>query len=270
MLTVEFLGTRGAFPLNLPETQKLGTETASVIVKADQHHQLILDAGTGLNKLEPSLGNDIILLSHFHYDHVLGLPYFLMRKRAGYVILVTACAPSVEVFRKKLASIFGGIGFPVELTSIFKDLKLLVTHPGKSMQLDSWTIDSCELNHPGQAFGYRIHHAKSPGILCYLMDHEHRMPESKAVVSFADNADLIIFDAAYEGADYEKYSGYGHSTIEQGRFFRVDANAGQIAFMGHSMERTDIDKSRIDAKLDREVEQLAYDGLLIHLPKHKP
>lgn len=264
-LVVEFLGTRGAFPLNLPETQRIGTETTSVVIHANNTIRMILDAGTGLNRLAPTPNDEIIVLSHFHYDHVLGLPYYLMRKKTGRVLLVTSCAKDVSEFSKKLSVIFGGIGFPVGLTEIYKDIELLVGHRIDPMRTFDWQISSCELNHPGRAFGYRISHQHFPIHICYLMDHEHTGKINSTVVDFAMGADLIIFDAAYESVTYTKYRGYGHSTIEAGQQFRRDARGKRIAFMGHSPERTDADKERLEKLLDSDHETLATDGMTIAL-----
>lgn len=265
-LKIEFLGTRGAFPLNLPETQALGTETTSVTITSAHRERLILDAGTGLNKLEPSVNDDTVLLSHFHYDHILGLPYFLMRKKSGRLRLVTSCAQDLTEFSQKLASIFGGIGFPARLSEIYHDLEFIVINPRTMCaQLQSWRVDAIALNHPGQAFGYRIQHAEAEATLCYFMDHEHGTDKDESILEFARHADLIIYDAAYDDSNYAAHRGFGHSTIEIGCQFRRQSQAKSVALMGHSMERVDKDKERIEATLTRPHEILAHDGLILSI-----
>ena len=264
-LVVEFLGTRGAFPLNLPETQKIGTETSSIVITADNGDRLIVDAGTGLNRLTPSTTDDVIVLSHFHYDHVLGLPYFLMRKHRGRLILATSNAADKKEFADKLSRVFGGVGFPAGLAEIYGNIELRVGIDAETMGIEAWQIESCELAHPGTAFGYRISHRCSEAVICYLMDHEHGGPQDCVLEEFARYADLIIFDAAYEAENYVEHEGYGDSTIEQGQQFRKDAQANQIVLMGHAMERLDADYTRLSKTLDSKHELLGYDGLQIRL-----
>lgn len=259
-ITVDFLGTRGAFPLNIPETQRLGTETCCVTLSCECD-RLILDAGTGLNHIEPSEKNDIILLSHFHYDHVLGLPYFFSKKQRGKITLVTACAADKEHFTEKLSSIFGGIGFPVVLSEIFKEIELVVGHPTQFTSLNTWQVESIELNHPGESMGYSVTHQKTNKRVCYLMDHEHGPTyRHESLVQFAHGADLVIYDAAYLEENYFPHQGHGHSTIEEGQRFKRQSGCGKITFMGHSMERLDSEIPRITQRLDPTSEFLAYDG----------
>jgi len=262
-LTVRFLGTRGAFPLNIPQTQLLGTETSCVVLETGQD-RLILDAGTGLNHLEPSERTDIILLSHFHYDHILGLPYFLSRKTQGKVILVTSCASDIGDFASKLAKVFGGIGFPVRLSEIFKHIDLRVFDPSAPLTISKWIIDTIELNHPGKAFGYRVQYEGRRGKICYLMDHEQGDSDPcEALINFAKNTELIIYDAAYSDAEYAQFRGYGHSTIEQGQIFSNMTNCRRIMLMGHAMERLDSRIQEIEDQLNASIERLARDGDVI-------
>ena len=264
-ITVDFLGTRGAFPLNIPETQKLGTETSCVVLSIGDD-RLILDAGTGLNRLKPTTENEIILLSHFHYDHVLGLPYFLSRKQQGRVTLATACADNLDNFAQKLSSIFGGIAFPVELSDIFNAIDLVVGYETKVLILDTWKIRSIALNHPGGSTGYAVKHESSDKQICYLMDHEPcARYDNSSLIQFAKESDLVIYDAAYSVENYQNHQGYGHSTIEEGQHFRQQSGCNKIVFMGHSMERLDSEIPKITAALDTASEFLAYDKFRLNL-----
>jgi len=264
-VTVDFLGTRGAFPLNLPQTQKLGTETSCVVLSCNED-RLILDAGTGLNRISPTENDDIILLSHFHYDHVLGLPYFLSKKRKGCVTLATGCAINSDDFSQKLLYVFGGIGFPVSLGHIFSPINLVVGLETAPMTLDSWSVASIALNHPGGAAGYSVTHKCSSKRICYLMDHEHSPYYNvKSLIEFSKNSDLVIYDAAYSDKNYEAHRGHGHSTIEEGQHFRKMANSKRIVLTGHSIERFDSEIPTIIDSLDSSAETLAYDGLEIVL-----
>ena len=265
-VTVEFLGTRGAFPLNLPETQWLGTETSAIRVQTGSRC-LYLDAGTGLNRVEPSIQDDVILLSHFHYDHVLGLPYFLMRKQTGTVRLISHCAESQADFEKKLESVFGGIGFPVALQEIYADLSLEYLPDHETKQVNDFEVQACALNHPGGASGYRLTHPESGVVICHLLDHECGTEVDTTLIRFAHNADLIVFDGCYDNTEYACYQGYGHSTIEHGRQFRMDAGAKRVALSGHSMERLDQNAQALGRQLDASCELLARDGLMLELPQ---
>jgi len=264
-MIIDFLGTRGAFPLNLPETQQLGTETSCVAVTCGDD-RLILDAGTGLNRIAPSYDRDFVILTHFHYDHILGLPYFLSRKCEGSVVLATSCAKDDACFKKKLTAIFGGTGFPVSLSEIFSPLQLMAWNTSDTAQLGPWEVTSIELNHPGTAFGYRVVHSNCSRVICYLMDHEPNPDyDNDALIAFSKAADLVIYDAAYSEDGDIPYEGFGHSTIEAGQRFRAESNCQKIAFMGHSLERLDSEIPHITSILDTEFELLAYDGLRITL-----
>jgi ribonuclease BN (tRNA processing enzyme) len=98
------------------------------------------------------------------------------------------------------------------------------------------------------------------------MDHEHSPSyETVALAKFANDADLVIYDAAYSKESYDPHQGYGHSTIEMGQRFRKQSGCRKIAFMGHSMERLDSEIPRLTERLDPTAEILACDGFRLVL-----
>jgi phosphoribosyl 1,2-cyclic phosphodiesterase len=218
---VRFWGVRGSIAVPGPATVRYGGNTSCLEVRCGGH-LLIFDAGTGLRPLglalmaEGALDADLFL-THTHFDHVNGLPFFVpafvkgntLRLWAGhlipqytlkYVLSEMMMAPlfpaPVEVFQAKLTY------------HDFRAGQTLTPRPGV-------TLRTAPLNHPNNATGYRIEYAGKA--VCYVTDTEHRDGAiDRTIVDLARGADIMIYDATYTDQEYPKFQGWGHSTWQEG------------------------------------------------------
>jgi len=260
-MRIFFAGTRGAYPTLKPTNQKTGGNTNCVTVTVGDD-RLIIDGGTGTENISPSDTYDLILLSHFHLDHLLGLPVFLTRKQNGPCTIAKAVDDSCESTKSILRKIFGSEFFPVTLDIIQPSLEYQ-DFTGKT-DIGKWSIQSHPLNHPGGAFGYKISHQDSDQIFTHLLDHEHGTPLDEALMEFAYGSSLIAWDGCYETEIYQAVKGFGHSTWEEGVRFG-DAVGSPVAITGHRYNRTDEECDLIESKLPHP-HFMARDELLIELP----
>jgi len=245
---VRFWGVRGSVPT--PSATHLGiggntpcVQIASETVAGESEELLIFDAGTGIR----ALGMEIaarprppaaihIFLTHFHWDHLQGLPYFLpLFSPAANVVFHSAHPP--EQLRAVLSAQMQSPYFPV----LFDDLAagLEFRHIGAEPQrFGPITVEAFALHHPQGAVGYRIHHPQK--IAIYATDHEHGHPATdNRLIAMAKDADVLIYDAQYTPAEYQSRHGWGHSTWLEATHVARDADVKKLVLFHHDPDRND-------------------------------
>ncbi len=260
-LSVKFWGTRASYPFFLPTHQRLGGDTSCVQLSCGQS-QVFIDAGTGLMHAEPSTGHDVVVLSHFHLDHVLGLPYFLGKKKQGTLTLASATCTDEAELRFKINSVYGGAGFPVSLSLISPHMQWVAIEPS-GLRIDGWNIQTSPLNHPGGGSGYRISHEQANASVVYLSDHEHGTEKDEALARFAHGAGLVIWDSSYDDRNFAPFKGWGHSTWQEGVRFYEHCQARALALTHHDPSRDDASAAEIELQLTPSSTFLAHDRLVL-------
>jgi phosphoribosyl 1,2-cyclic phosphodiesterase len=247
-MEVTIYGVRGSIPTPGAETLRYGGNTVCVGVRLSDGTRLFLDAGTGLRLL----GRELLalgyrapihfLLSHQHYDHVIGLPFFLP-------VYVPQTTLHVHPLRRggmdglaAAGQIFDGIQTPVALASLPAKIVEEV-HETEPWVIGSAQVRRIDLNHPGGAQGFRIEDADG-GSLCYLTDNELEPPGAVETTpaqqaQFARRCGLLIQDAQYLPADLPMKRGWGHSTVPQVLAMNLLAEPECHLLFHHDPERTD-------------------------------
>jgi phosphoribosyl 1,2-cyclic phosphodiesterase len=270
---VKFWGVRGSIACPGPESVRYGGNTPCVEITCGSH-RIILDGGTGLRPLGNALLSagvkldSDLFLTHCHFDHVAGLPFFTPLFNAGHKLRIWAgnLAP-VFTLERALRTMMSPPLFPIEVESFKASIEYHDFTPGHIFQpSEGVTLRTAMLNHPGGAVGYRIEYGGK--VVAYLTDTE--MPAGKiddGLLSLARGADLMIFDCTYLEAEKAARVGWGHSTWNDGVRLANEAGAAPLCLFHHdpSHDDTFMDDLTAQASAARPGTIAARDGLTITL-----
>jgi phosphoribosyl 1,2-cyclic phosphodiesterase len=254
-VTVRFWGVRGSIACPGPETQKYGGNTSCIEVRCGEK-LFILDAGSGLRYLGEKLKADgkpvdaDLLLSHTHMDHVCGLPFFgpfhcpdtHVRIWSGHLENGWTTSQAVdELMAEPL--------FPVSKDIFKAHVEFADFEAGDTLTPSRGvTIRTAPLNHPNGATGYRIECGGKA--VCYVTDTEHYAEGlDQKILDLIGGADVFIYDSSYTDEEYPQYTGYGHSTWQEGARLARAANVKQFVAFHH-------DPSHDDAAMDKIAREL--------------
>ena len=253
--TVTFWGTRGSIPTPGAHTARYGGNTPCVAVEGVGGRLLILDAGTGIRALGNRLVerhngavNAEILLSHAHWDHIQGLPYFKPFFSPGNVVRIWGSRQGSTSLETILRHQMDPAVFPVPLDALSARLTVQHVEPGE-FTVGEFNVRAMKLRHPGTTLGYRLEPVGGGATLAYVTDNElgngggpdYGTPESwrREFVRFLEGVDLLIHDAMYTPQELESHRGWGHSTFEQAVAVAAEAGAQQLVLFHHEPEHGD-------------------------------
>src|SRR3954454_11327029 len=246
-MRVTFHGVRGSVPTPGPSTVRYGGNSACVEVRLADGSLVILDAGTGIRVLGQRVtqegfdGRIHQLVTHLHWDHIIGLPFFgpVYRKETRLALYSFG---QRWIARGGRPILFDGEHFPVRFAEL--PLHLEIVEPDSDeVRIGSARVRRIPLNHPGGADGFRIDDEDGTS-LCYLTDNELRPPTSPTtspaeLARFAHGAGLMIHDAQYVVSDMPLKKGWGHSVIEDVLDLGRQAEVGALALYHHDPDRDD-------------------------------
>ncbi|MEM9206439.1 MAG: MBL fold metallo-hydrolase, partial [Pseudomonadota bacterium] len=241
--TLKFWGVRGSLPVPGPDTVRYGGNTTCIELMLGPR-RLIIDCGSGAYPLGRKLAakgelEADLLFTHSHLDHVCGLPFFKPAYMHDAVIRCWAGHLGDTLGLDDVISwLMAPALFPVPMTEL-KGCRLNTFKPGDELDLGGGLlVQTCELNHPGGAVGYRIEHDGRSLVIAF--DHEHGDERiDDGLLAFAKGADVMIYDATYTDDEYKTYRGWGHSTWSEGVRLAEKAGVGQTYMFHHAQDRTD-------------------------------
>jgi phosphoribosyl 1,2-cyclic phosphodiesterase len=251
--TVTFWGTRGSIPTPGPHTARYGGNTACVAVAGAPNQLVILDAGSGIRPLgrELTLGstepmNLDILLSHTHWDHIQGLPFFQPLHTKGNSVRIYGAPQGGIPLEKILDRQMDPVVFPVPLKALAADLAITEVNGG-AFEIDGFRVEAFRLRHPGTTLGFKLVPVGGGRAMAYLTDNElgpggsYPVPPDwrDQLVRFLDGIDTLIHDGMYSEGMLEARAGWGHSTQHQAIDLALDAGCRHLVLFHHEPEHDD-------------------------------
>ena len=254
-MRLTILGVRGSTAAPGAEFVRYGGHTSCVVVapSADAAPTLVLDAGTGLRALTTMLAGEpftgTILLSHLHWDHVQGIPFFAAGDRPDAAVDLYLPAQAGASGRDLLAQQMSPPGFPITPEGLLGEWSFHALSPGR-VATAGFDVTAFVVSHKGGiTYGYRIDHNGSS--VAYLPDHAPKVGVSEQVRSALQGVDVLIHDAQFLDHERPRAESYGHATVQDAIALAEQAGAGQLVLFHHSPHRTDDALDAIGAQFER-------------------
>ncbi len=274
---IQFWGVRGSIPAPGKDTARYGGNTSCVEMRIGGK-RLIFDGGTGLHVL----GNTMLqqepveaymFFTHYHWDHIQGVPLFAPVFMAGNCFHIYGAVPepwgsTKEHFQERILH----PNSPVPLNGLPAHLKFHELEPGDVVTLDDITIETGHLNHPNDAIGYRISHQDYTVVYCTDTEHfADRLDED--VLHLSRQADVLIYDAMYTDEEYYNPKspkvGWGHSTWQAAVNVSKEAGVKKIVIFHHEPNHSDdfLDQLAEEVKAVFPNSVLAREGMILDVTK---
>lgn len=256
-VTVRCWGTRGSIPSPGPQTVRYGGNTTCFEVR---HHgmRLIFDAGSGIRPLGMDLvekgPNQIhIFLTHFHWDHIQGFPFFAPFYDEEDTIKVVGPKQQDIDVQNLFAGQMGPIYFPVPFSVVAAAIEFEHLNAG-TYEIGDAVLSVMRVKHPSFVVGYRIEVGGKA--ICFIPDNEmegtgYEVGEGwpQRIRDFVGDADLLIHDAMYTEEEYRTRAGWGHSTFEQSVRLAEEGGVERLLLFHHDPVRSDDELDVIVSRL---------------------
>ncbi|MBF0624834.1 MAG: MBL fold metallo-hydrolase [Magnetococcales bacterium] len=267
-MKIRFWGVRGSIPFPGPNTITYGGNTTCIEVRTDANDLIILDAGSGIFPLAQTLFKELpltchIFITHTHWDHIQGLPFFIPTFIPGNTIHIHGAFDPINQgdLREVLSRQMEYCYFPVRETELKATIHYLTLRDRQVIKVGNATVSNLLMNHPVLNYAYRIDcNGKS---ICFTGDHEPLFniydPEdedcdeyqsfmdqkNQGIIDFMRGVDVLIADTSYTRDEYPQKRGWGHGTYDSSIALARQIGARQLYFTHHEPTRSDRDLERV-------------------------
>ncbi len=253
-MLVRFWGTRGSIAKPGPETFRFGGNTSCVEVRSDAGTLLVIDCGTGAHGLGQALMQErpdgmegSLLISHTHWDHIQGFPFFAPFFATDHAWDVYGPSGLSGSLRSVLSGQMQHAYFPVTLDQFAAKIRYHDLGEG-TFRIGDVTVTTHHLNHPALTLAYRLQ--ADGATVVYCCDHEPHAAELASglgpvsgpdlhYAAFIEGADLVIHDAQYTALEFPAKLGWGHSSVEYAVRICEEAGVDRLVLTHHDPLRND-------------------------------
>ncbi len=249
-----------------------GGHSSCVQIETGGSEHFILDLGTGVRPLGAHMlakyGAAVpqtyhVFLSHLHWDHIMGLPFFTPVYIPGNRIVVHSCHPHAEAaLRRQQAE----PSFPVRFEQFSAAFEFDTVTPGQAFEVDGTRVIAHAQRHAGDSYGWRFERAGKSAV--YSTDSEHRLEdedERAGFIAFFRDADVVVFDAMYSLADAISIKAdWGHSSNIVGVELCQAARVGRLVLFHHEPAYSDTQIANV-LQETRRFEQITRDGHVLEV-----
>lgn len=247
-MKLRFWGTRGSVPVPGKDTVVYGGNTSCIEIVLESGRSVIIDSGTGIRALGEALfaKEEIVdihlLITHIHWDHVSGFPFFGPIHDSRSRITVDGSPTSMKGLKIPFGMKMGF--FPVKFEDLKAEINFLGTLNKGPLEIDGVVIDSIPLHHPQGGMGFRFNDGEKK--IVFITDNEFTeemlgASYSEDYVNFCKDADILIHDAQYTPEEIEERRGWGHTDYMCALRLAMQAHAKQLFLFHHDPSRKDSD-----------------------------
>lgn len=266
-VTVRFWGTRGSIARPGYDTLKFGGNTPCVTVELSRERVFIFDAGTGIVDFGRTL-SDItrhykfnLFISHPHWDHIQGLPFFQPLYRQGNEMVIHGTSHGKLSLREVISGQMNNLYFPVTIKEYASRVYFNELVEGDN-EVDQLQVSAIGLNHPGATLGYRVL-TESGKTVAYITDHEI-YPDGDAhnrnrMIAFLKGVDVLIHDTTYFDDEYPARVGWGHSGLTEVLKLSEEAQVKTLYLFHHDPSHDDEAVERKEVLAKQYFEQRSVD-----------
>jgi len=239
-------GSRGSIPVSGKQYLHYGGNTTCLEIRTNDDRILIVDAGSGIREVGNSLiaagrHDFTLLLTHAHWDHIMGFPFFKPIYSRKTNLKIWGCPFAQASIKEMLVRVMEAPNFPVNFDSIHANISYQDTCV-EHYTLGSMIITPIALSHPNRGTGYKFE--EDGKCFVFLTDNELGYKhegglDSQVYLEFSRDADLLFHDAEYKEEEYKKTRGWGHSFYKDALNLALDAGVKKLGLFHHNQERID-------------------------------